>query len=112
MGFQFADRIERVRPSAIRELLKHGDDPSITSFGGGYPDAALFPFDELNAIYAEILTADHRARPCSTAGLGRPAAPRAPLVAQRMRRESIDCGPDDVLILQGAQQGLDLGRRS
>ena len=109
MGFQFADRIERVRPSAIRELLKHGDDPSITSFGGGYPDAALFPVDELNAIYAEILTADHRGALQYSASVGLPRL-RA-LVAQRMRRESIDCGPDDVLILQGAQQGLDLGAK-
>ena len=35
---RFATRMERVQPSAIRELLRLGDDPTITSFGGGYPD--------------------------------------------------------------------------
>ena len=106
MGFRFADRIERVRPSAIRELLRLGDDPSITSFGGGYPDPALFPVDELHAVYAELLTADRRGTLQYTASVGLPALRR--LVAERMRREGVDCDLDDVLILQGAQQGLDL----
>lgn len=106
MGFQFADRIERVRPSAIRELLKLGDDPSITSFGGGYPDPALFPVDELRAIYADLLTAEHRGALQYSASVGLPGLRR--LVAERMGREGVDCDLDDVLILQGAQQGLDL----
>lgn len=106
MGFQFADRIGRVRPSAIRELLKMGDDPSITSFGGGYPDPALFPVDELHSIYAELLTCEHRGVLQYSASAGLPGLRR--LVAERMRREDIVCDLDDVLILQGAQQGLDL----
>jgi hypothetical protein len=40
---RYASRMSRVRPSAIRELLQLGADPEIISFGGGYPDRALFP---------------------------------------------------------------------
>ena len=45
---QFSERMEGVRPSAIRDLLKLGDDPGLISFGGGYPDPSLFPIQELN----------------------------------------------------------------
>ena len=47
---RFAQRMERVKPSAIRELLALGAAPDVISFGGGYPDAALFPYEELVAI--------------------------------------------------------------
>ena len=41
-----------VQPSAIRELLRLGADPDVISFGGGYPDPALFPIEELHEVYA------------------------------------------------------------
>jgi 2-aminoadipate transaminase len=47
MTVRYANRMSRVRPSAIRELLRLAADPDIISFGGGYPDPALFPVAEL-----------------------------------------------------------------
>ena len=44
-----------VNPSAIDELLALGADPSIISFGGGYPDASLFPKQMLNQVFNEII---------------------------------------------------------
>ena len=35
MSPHFAQRMEKVEPSAIKELLALGADPSIISFGGG-----------------------------------------------------------------------------
>jgi 2-aminoadipate transaminase len=55
MNVQFARRMENVQPSAIRELLRLGPDPSIISFGGGYPDAPIFPLEQLNALYEEAI---------------------------------------------------------
>ena len=43
MIIPLASRMDRVKPSAIRELLRLGADPAIINFGGGYPDATLFP---------------------------------------------------------------------
>lgn len=106
MSAKFADRIERVQPSAIRELLKYGDDPTITSFGGGYPDAALFPAAELQQIYTEILSTESATALQYTASVGLPGL-RAQ-VAKRMSNAGAATDADDVLILQGAQQGLDL----
>lgn len=106
MSSKFADRIARVQPSAIRELLRYGDDPSITSFGGGYPDAALFPAAELQQIYTEILSKESATALQYTASAGLPGL-RAQ-IAERMSSAGSATDADDVLILQGAQQGLDL----
>ena len=73
----YADRMSRVQPSAIRELLRLGTDPDIVSFGGGYPDPALFPIEELHQVYADLLDAG----PCGGAavhGLERVAAAADP----------------------------------
>jgi 2-aminoadipate transaminase len=101
-----AARMSRVRPNAIRELLRLGDDPAIISFGGGYPDPALFPVEELAAVYAELLTAQHASALQYTASVGNPRLREQ--VAQRLADDGMPTGADDVLIVQGGQQGLDL----
>ncbi len=73
MTVQLARRMALVKPSAIRELLRLGDDPSIISFGGGYPDPALFPMDDLAAVFADLLTPQHASALQYTAS-DRPAA--------------------------------------
>jgi 2-aminoadipate transaminase len=103
---RLATRMGRVRPSAIRELLRLGDDPTVTSFGGGYPDPALFPVAELRGAYDEVLRTIGPSALQYTASIGIPALRK--LVAERMARDGSTCGLEDVLILQGAQQGLDL----
>ena len=55
---QFANRVKKVQSSAIRDLLRYGTDPSVISFGGGYPDPQLFPSDKLHAVYEILLTKD------------------------------------------------------
>lgn len=106
MDHHFAQRIRRVRPSAIRQLLQLGDDPSITSFGGGYPDPGLFPVAQLREVYDHVLREQGRTALQYTGTAGIPAL-RAQ-IAERMVRYGSTCDADDVLVLQGAQQGLDL----
>ena len=102
---KYADRVRRVVPSAIRDLLRHGADPGIISFGGGYPDPALFPMDELRSVYADLLAGRRAAlQYCPSDGLPE----LREHVAKRLGRDGIAAGADDVLIIQGAQQGLDL----
>jgi 2-aminoadipate transaminase len=95
-----------VRPSAIRELLQHGADPSIVSFGGGYPDQRLFPVDALRSIYDDLLHADDPSALQYTTSDGLPSLRES--VAARLRAVGDPTEADDVLILSGGQQGLDL----
>ena len=106
---RLAQRMDQVRPSAIGELLALGADPSIISFGGGYPDASLFPAYQLDAVYHEIIRA-----PGGAAMQYAPSNGLARLrdqIAGLMRADGVACTGDDVLILQGSQQGLDFAAR-
>jgi len=103
---KYARRMTRVRPSAIRELLRLGADPEVISFGGAYPDQTLFPIDELRAVYTQLLSPENAGALQYTTTDGLPHL-RA-RVAERLVNDGIACTADDVLIVQGAQQGLDL----
>jgi 2-aminoadipate transaminase len=98
-----------VQPSAIRELLRLGADPDIISFGGGYPDPALFPVADLQEVYARILVPDRALALQYTTTNGLPQLRAA--VAERLSRDGMPCTADDVLIIQGGQQGLDLAAK-
>jgi 2-aminoadipate transaminase len=107
MSLTFARRMDRVRPSAIRDLLRHGADPSLISFGGGYPDHRLFPVTELRAVFDGVLsdsTGSAALQYTTSEGLlGLRAS-----IAERLSADGTPTSADDVLIVQGGQQGLDL----
>jgi len=106
VAIPYANRMSGVRPSAIRELLRLGDDPDLISFGGGYPDPALFPMSELSEIFHKLLTTANARTLQYTESRGLPEL-RA-RIADRLTRGGTTCGADDVLVIQGGQQGLDL----
>lgn len=105
MSPAFARRNARVEPSAIRELLRLGDDPSIISFGGGYPDPSQFPIAELTPIFTELLARGAKTLQYTTS-IGLPRLREQ--VAARMTADRTPCTADDIVITHGAQQGLDL----
>jgi hypothetical protein len=109
MSFRYAQRMAKVQPSAIRELLALGADPSIISFGGGYPDATLFPVDKLDAVFHEVIRAPGGAALQYAPSNGLPRLREQ--IASLMRADGTDCTADDVLVLQGSQQGLDFAAR-
>lgn len=106
---RFAQRMADVRPSAIGELLALGADPSIISFGGGYPDATLFPAAELEAVFRDVIRAPGGAAMQYAPSNGLPRL-RAQ-IAGLMVADGTPCGADDVLVLQGSQQGIDFAAR-
>ena len=103
MTMSYARRMQRVQPSAIRELLRLGADPSVISFGGGYPDPALFPVAELGQVFAELLVPEHAESLQYTASVGLSLL-RAQ-VAERLSRDGIACTAEDVLDHSGWPAG-------
>jgi 2-aminoadipate transaminase len=99
-----AARMERVRPNAIGELLALGADPGIISFGGGYPDPTLFPARELEAVFSEVIRAPGGGAMQYAPSDGLPRLREQ--VAALLAADGMPCGAEDVLILQGSQQGL------
>ena len=110
MTYQFADRMDRVKPSAIRQLLKLGSDPEIISFGGGYPDPNIFPIDNLRRVYDEVLLNEGKValQYTGTEGL---IELREKLI-NRVKRIGIECNLENLFIIQGGQQGLDLAAKA
>ena len=106
---RYAQRMADVQPSAIRELLALGADPTIISFGGGYPDASLFPAEKLAAVFQEVILAPGGGAMQYAPSNGLPRLREQ--IAGLMRDDGTPCGDDDVLILQGSQQGLDFAAR-
>lgn len=105
-NLKFAHRMENVLPNAIGELLKFGADPALISFAGGYPDGTLFPVEQLNDVYRIAILEQGMQALQYTVSDGDPKL-RAQLAA-RVTRKGTPCGFENILILQGSQQGLDL----
>jgi len=109
MAIKFAARMENIKGSAIRELLKLTEEPSIISFAGGLPAPELFPVKELEEVIIRVLREEGRAalQYSTTEGY----LPLREKIAQRMKKVSVDCQPNDILITSGSQQGLEFSGR-
>jgi 2-aminoadipate transaminase len=107
MAIRLAERMNVVRASDIRELLKVTQRPEIISFAGGLPAPEHFPTEELIEVTREILrTNGSQALQYSTTE-GHPPLRR--LIAERMNSLwGTHLSPDDILVTTGSQQGLDL----
>ena len=51
----FAQRLQNVETSAIRELFKLLGKPGIISFAGGFPDPAMFDVDGIREATNQVL---------------------------------------------------------
>lgn len=55
MEFLFSDNAAGVKPSAIREILKHSSEPGMIPFSAGNPAGEAFPVADIARITNEIL---------------------------------------------------------
>lgn len=107
MNYHFADRIGSLKPSAIREILKVTQDPSVISFAAGNPAPDAFPAKEMQAIADDLF--ENRYAYALQYGVSEGYDPLRKLTAARLHDKFNIGGPDDdVLILSGGQQGMEL----
>jgi 2-aminoadipate transaminase len=107
MNIPFADRMADVPKSFIREILKISLDPEIISFAGGLPNKNLFPTAALQAATEKVFQV--YGSDCLQYAGSEGSIKLRELIAQRYKRKmNIDVSPENILILNGAQQGLDL----
>lgn len=103
---RYAQRTQRMKSSAIRELLKLTEDPEVISFAGGLPAPDVFPVEEFTAACEKVLK-DFGAQALqygSTDGY----QPLREMIARHTGRYGISVSPDNILITSGSQQALDL----
>ncbi|MDR3706088.1 MAG: PLP-dependent aminotransferase family protein [Paludibacteraceae bacterium] len=102
----FAQRMEGVPRSFIREILKVAVSPEVISFAGGLPNKELFPLEELQECAEFLLSGSDRnvLQYANTEGY----LPLREKIAERYAQKGLQVNPTNILITNGSQQGLDL----
>ena len=104
--YRYAQRTQRMKSSAIRELLKLTELPDVISFAGGLPAPEVFPVKEFQAACQKVLQ-EQGARALQY-GTTEGYLPLRELIAQMTARQGIHVTTDNVMITSGSQQALDL----
>ena len=107
MPLQFADRLNNVETSAIRELFKLLGKPGIISFAGGFPDSAMFDVEGIRAASNAALDEEPGAALQYGATEGYNPL-REQLAAFMTSKGATALTPDNLIVTTGSQQGLDL----
>lgn len=107
MDYTFSNKISSLQPSAIREILKATSNPEIIPLAAGNPAPDAFPISEVQEIASDILAT----RPIDALqyGVSEGYTPLRNTVKSWLKdRENIGTDNDDILILSGATQAMDL----
>lgn len=103
---KFSQRAKNLTGSVIREILKVTERPDVISFAGGLPSPKGFPKKELLDAFTKVLTDN----PESALQYG-PTEGYRPLrewIAQDFAKRGVKVATEEVLIVSGSQQALDL----
>lgn len=107
---EFAKRMDAMKASEIRELLKLTARPDIISFAGGLPAPELFPVEEMKAAAIAVMEESGRQAMQYSTTDGFPRLREQ--IAQRMgEKNGIRTDADHILVTSGSQQGLDYSAR-
>ena len=104
---QFAQRLNQVETSAIRELFKLLGKPGIISFAGGFPDSALFDVEGIRAASNRALDEDAGAALQYGATEGYQPL-RQQLASFMQAKGAKSVAADQLIVTTGSQQALDL----
>ena len=105
--YTFASRMAKTSKSFIREILKVTEDPQIISFAGGLPNPELIDVEGISRAAAYVLAHDGRValQYSTTEGY----LPLRQFIADRYKKRlGLTVSPEEILITNGSQQGLDL----
>jgi len=104
---QFADRLNNVETSAIRELFKLLGKPGIISFAGGFPDSAMFDVEGIREASAQALSKEPGA--ALQYGATEGYNPLREQLALFMASKGVkNINAEGLIVTTGSQQALDL----
>jgi len=104
---RFAQRLNNVETSAIRELFKLLGKPGIISFAGGFPDGAMFDVDGIREASARVLA--NESGPALQYGATEGYNPLREQLAHFMTSKGVSgMTPESLIVTTGSQQALDL----
>ena len=107
---QFSTRMDLLKGSEIRELLKLTAQPDIISFAGGMPAPELFPVEQMMEASRAVLEENGRAALQYSSTEGHPRL-RQQIAERMLAKNNIHTDADHILVTSGSQQGLDFSAR-
>lgn len=91
----------------LMEIMRLADVPDVISFSGGFPSPETYPIEDIKETMIEILEDDAAGALSYSPTIGYPELREQ--IAARMRRHfALDFSIDQIMLLSGSQQGLDL----
>lgn len=111
MNYTFSDRVNTLKPSAIREIFKYAADPEVVSLSAGNPAPDAFPNEAVAEISANLL----KENPVLALqyGLTEGYVPlRETLKKYMVEKYGVNMDGNDLIITSGAQQVMDLVTKS
>ncbi|PUE30149.1 GntR family transcriptional regulator [Limnohabitans sp. JirII-29] len=98
MNLQLSTRVHDLHASPIREILTVIDQPGMVSFAGGLPAPDSFPSFSLEGMPPDVLQY----------GGSEGEWDLRQHIARDLNTQGLPCDPEQVLVLSGSQQGIDL----
>jgi len=106
MNYAFAERYNGITGSAIRQIFALLTDPQIISFAGGNPSPAAFPGEKLSLIARDLLSREGSTVLQYGGTVGEPVLRGE--MTKMLQAEGFDPDPQELIILSGASQGIEL----
>jgi len=107
---EFSTRISSLKPSAIREILKVTQDPTVISFAAGNPAPETFPAEEMSIIAADLFA--NRSATALQYGITEGYAPLRDAITKRMHEKYGVGGDGDItFVTTGGQQVIELAAK-
>src|SRR5690606_23209230 len=106
LPYTFSQRAQKLTSSTIREILKVTERPEVISFAGGLPAPNGFPVEEINAAFDRVL--EQNGKTALQYGPTEGYAPLRQWVADQFKSRGADISMEEVIIVSGSQQALDM----
>ncbi len=106
LQWRFSERASQMQSSFIREILKVTQQPEIISFAGGLPSPATFPVDAMKQAFDKVLS--NNGKVALQYGPTDGYMPLRQWIADSLSVNGARIVPEQVLMVSGSQQALDL----
>lgn len=114
MDYRFSERMANLSGSATREILKLVQKGGVISFAGGLPANDMLPMDELRNVVSDILGDNNMLKDMMQYGTteGIISVRNAMIGYIREDFGITGVGLDELIVVSGGQQGIDLACRA
>ena len=111
MNYPFSNKVLALKPNAIREILKSAADPDVISLSAGNPAPDAFPIEQIKEISNRIL--EENPIGALQYGVSEGYQPLRDTLKKYLKEKlNIGTDEDELIIVSGAQQNMDLAAKT